>query len=378
MTSTKKQGNFGPLKTVIFSIIPLLLFLVVAEGSLRLYASFKAVGERGVALPQPAQRHEYQREDPVLGYSLKPGYEGGDIRVNQLGFRGPEVSIEKPKNVLRIVAIGDSTTFGLAGEGCPYPAQLEGLLNSNRETPRFEVINAGVEGYSSIYALRLIETRIAQLEPDLVIIYVGWNDLYSTWPFQPNLPRPPPGGSRKEGLVGSLRSWLDNLYLVQFMRRVIYKGIPRILAYVSTDISADAKEPHPKMAETYKEYLRRMIVEVQSIGARPMLLTLPTVVSPQMSQKGVSILHYPTWARGNYKTFHGVIAAYNNAIRDVAREKDVLLIDNAEYVDSFSEKKEELFFDSLHMYCEGYALLAQNIRDQLRASKIIDSQLMNK
>lgn len=85
----------------------------------------------------------------MLGYALTPGYDYNGIRVNKLGFRGPEITAERSPGSLRIVAMGDSTTFGLYGHDCPYPAQLQQGLDAMLPERKIEVVNAGVEGYSS-------------------------------------------------------------------------------------------------------------------------------------------------------------------------------------------------------------------------------------
>lgn len=46
--------------------------------------------------------------DPILRYVPKPGRS----EINASGYRGPEVSQEKPANVWRIVVLGDSISFG--------------------------------------------------------------------------------------------------------------------------------------------------------------------------------------------------------------------------------------------------------------------------
>lgn len=379
MKPTFGGHGISGVRLIVFSLIPTMVLLAGLEVGLRIYALHIAESDRGKALPQPAQRHDYQREDPVLGYSLKPGYVGKGIRVNQLGYRGSEISQEKPRGVFRIVAIGDSNTFGLAGESCPYPVQLETILNAGGGAQKFQVINAGVEGYSSIYALRLLETRIKDLEPDVVMIYVGWNDLYSYWPFRPNIPNPYQLTSSRtlsdeeQGVSARLRAYLDHLYLVQFLRRVIYKGMPRVLAYVQHDTEGPGRQPDPHMADLYKYRLEMMIDQIKSMGAKPVLMTLPTVVSLNMSEKAFSFVHYPTWAKGNYKTFYFVIQAYNDVIHEVANEQHVPLIDNAKFFDRLGKQKDQLFFDSLHMYCPGYELLAQNIGVELKKDKLLMS-----
>jgi lysophospholipase L1-like esterase len=72
--------------------------------------------------------------------------------------------------------MGDSVTFGWGVNDWEcYPSQLQTFLD--RWFPgRFEVINAGIPGYSSFQAYHYYEQVVADLDPDVVIIGYGIND----------------------------------------------------------------------------------------------------------------------------------------------------------------------------------------------------------
>ena len=91
------------------------------------------------------------------------------IVTNSLGLRGAEIG-PKPAGVRRVLALGDSFTFGHAVEAAEaWPAVLEGLLNA-RGGPRYEVVNAGVGGYGTGQELLLYEDLESRVEPDLVVL----------------------------------------------------------------------------------------------------------------------------------------------------------------------------------------------------------------
>lgn len=349
---------------MLFSLLPTIILLLVLEVGLRVYVSFKVERERGRALPPPVERSIYQQEDPVLGFSLRPGYEAGGIRVNTLGYRGAEVSPNRA-GVFRVVALGDSTTFGLAGADCPYPFQLQRLFTDTQPNSAIEVINAGVEGYSSKYAIRFLDQKVRSLQPDLVTVYIGWNDLYGLSTMDPD------GFARGDDSSARVRRLLDRFYLVQFWRKLIYLEAPRFLAkFRSTTVPIEATG-YLEMVRGYTSRLERIISLIEELGARPVLMTLPTVLSEQMSPRALAMIHYPAWAQGDHRLLLSVVGAFNDSIRDVANKKNVILIDNARFIDAFGAEKERLFFDTLHMHCEGYALLAQNIRRELERQNII-------
>ena len=97
--------------------------------------------------------------------------------INSLGFRGEEISQEKPEGSLRILCLGDSCTYGaMVSDKDAYPAVLERLLAAKLRPRQVEVINGGVVGYSSLQALLLLQEKGFALQPDIVTICVGFND----------------------------------------------------------------------------------------------------------------------------------------------------------------------------------------------------------
>ena len=122
--------------------------------------------------PALVVRHSY------LGYVLQPGYAKDDNRINALGYRGEEFPRAKPAGELRIACIGASTTYGggLSDYREAYPAQLEAELH-RRGHAAVRVVNAGVSGYTSWESLANYLFRVSDLEPDVVVVYHGVNDI---------------------------------------------------------------------------------------------------------------------------------------------------------------------------------------------------------
>lgn len=85
---------------------------------------------------------------------------------------GSEYQIDKPKDTYRIIALGDSFTFGLYVDTFDsYPETLERLLNNIpcRNINKFEVINLGVPGYDIQYSVERFKRRGVKYDPDLVV-----------------------------------------------------------------------------------------------------------------------------------------------------------------------------------------------------------------
>lgn len=88
--------------------------------------------------------------------------------------------VKKEADTIRIVAIGDSFTFGqYVNTQDSYPAQLEDLLSRNGcQGTRYEVLNLGVSGYDISYTVRHYEQKGQKYAPDLVIWFMNGHNFY--------------------------------------------------------------------------------------------------------------------------------------------------------------------------------------------------------
>src|SRR5262245_35241123 len=146
--------------------------LAALEVGLRIWDGLHEDSPGKTAIRKLAAESQYAPH-PFLGFELTRTGE-----VNSLGMRGPQITKEKPSGVFRIVCVGGSTTFGA---GVPsdrsYPARLEVALNEHAPSGvRYQVLNCGVPGYTSVESLIQLELRLLDLQPDLVLDYDAIND----------------------------------------------------------------------------------------------------------------------------------------------------------------------------------------------------------
>jgi lysophospholipase L1-like esterase len=102
--------------------------------------------------------------------------ESTPIRINNLGFRGPDFAPQKPPGALRVVAMGGSSTFGFYDrDPFTYPMLLAAALERALGRP-VEVLNAGIPHANTDNILAMLEGEITGYQPDVVTIYSGYND----------------------------------------------------------------------------------------------------------------------------------------------------------------------------------------------------------
>jgi lysophospholipase L1-like esterase len=339
----RQEPEFGFWKSVIFSLVLVGAVLGSAELAVRGWAYFL--------------RDDSEKFDLETGtFVLVPGRHRspqGVVEVNSQGFVGEELRPEGP-DLWRIASVGDSCTFGGGSERHSYPGKLQTLLDE-RAGPgrRYDAVNAGISGLDSGLALRRLRTRVIPLEPDVVTIYVGWNDLMKVNPM----------GQGGESWLSEAARALDRLWLVKGMRKLAFMYLrphlrpPRVGPESRTGRFADFR-PLP-----YEENLRSMISTARGAGAAPVLLTLPTVVRMEMTadelrDAGVFFPWYPSaYAVGD---FLDLVAAYNRSIVRLAEAEKVPLVDLASHFAELSDPR-PFFFDTMHPTERGLRLIAETL-----------------
>jgi lysophospholipase L1-like esterase len=162
------------------------------------------------------------RFSATKGYELTPDHKS----INSHGLRDQELSLVKPSNTFRILALGDSFTYGHGvRREETYVKQLEAILNhklGNRGI-RYEVLNAGVPGYNTHQELIHLQEVGLLYQPDVILLGFTMSDAElgffglknvagQNWPIQ-------------------LKEWTKNHFaLYQFIKLRLKRLVDRIEA----------------------------------------------------------------------------------------------------------------------------------------------------
>lgn len=120
--------------------------------------------------------------DADVGYSLRPGVEGWwqreeitYVKINSHGFRDREHTIEKPPGTLRIAILGDSLAeaFQVPLEKAFWSVMERKLQECPQaEKRKVEILNFGIGTFSTARELILLQKRVWQYSPDLIVLLV--------------------------------------------------------------------------------------------------------------------------------------------------------------------------------------------------------------
>ncbi len=323
-------------RKILFSLIPACTLLLVLEGGLRLLdgelLGHEAASVETMEFTFPLD--EWRSEDgvaflerhPVLFWRPKPNVLGHNSR----GLFGPELAVPKPEGLYRIVCLGDSCTH--LGPR-PYPERFGEILKHYRPG-RFEVVNAGVLGWTSHQGLKRLETEVPEWQPDLVTVYFGWNDHWLGHGLRDSeQPVPKPWQEALARLAGHLRT------------------VQALVSFYGPD--GERSQPRVTLDE-YGANLRAMKRQADRLGAEIWFLT-----APHAFDRGVPRFLLESGEVGDPQGVLELHRSYNEVVRRVGSELGVLVVDLEREIDAMAGEKEKLFEpDHIHLSDAGRTLVA--------------------
>lgn len=308
-------------------------------------------------------REPFERFDLGAGtFALVPGEHtgayGSRVVVNARGFTGRPLE-DRSELDQRFVAVGNSCTFG-AGDGVhTYPDILSLRLRAEAagRRSRKEVVNAAISGLDTRQVTRRVRSRVAGLEPDVVLIYTGWNDLMKKSPL----------GQGEASITSDLIDWADRLWLVRGARKLVFHQLRPAMAAPATGPGSRSGRFRYFSPARFRTDLDDLVRAVREIGAEPLLMTLPSPLRDDLTAEQLRAGHitFPSVA-GTYGVgeFVDLLAAYNDAIRQVARERDVPLLDLAEGFADIPDAA-RYFHDTMHPNDLGMDVIARLLEASL-------------
>lgn len=350
----KKQGllDLG----VVLAILVILFFVV--ESGLQLGFRLKT-GQWFFA--QKERQVDFFGFHPYLIGCGKPfakaSEKGVVISHNSLGYRGSEISLQKPAEVKRIAIFGGSSVYctGVSDDQT-WPEQLARLLGKS-----FEVVNAGVPGYSSVEHIIQTSLLASDLSPDICMYYLGWNDMrnfhinglrsdysdfHALYQFD-NL-----GLSTPRRLHGSLTVY----YFVKIVNRLFSKIDLRYRVTGSIDQFTDKCDT--RAIDLYKRNIRSIIALCRAQHMRPVMV--PQVLNYDAFVPDASDGWMP-FIRG--RDVRPIIDQYNKALAQVCREEKADFIEGV----LFEKFDSTCFIDNGHFSAKGNAAMARVIQRYLLA-----------
>jgi lysophospholipase L1-like esterase len=291
------------------------------------------------------------RDHPTLLWMYRPQSditcEGCPLmRTNALGLRGPELAATPPEGTVRVLSLGESTTFGaFVAEEQTYTAQLQPLLQAQLDTTPIpgvsavETINAGVEAWSIWQSRVWLEEVGLSLQPDVILVYHQLNDTL------------PVGVQDRANFLYQVRD-TDRVQLMRrqryarlfgvLLRSRAYLALRRTLLQLPTDLPTPQGQPLQGIGERAPEADRKQALSE--------MLSLSESADAQL----VIIRPHYAAARKLLK---------DRVLTDFAAEHDLPLVNMPRYLQRNRRQGPPLYSDGVHPTAEGHALYAAAIAE---------------
>ena len=298
--------------------------------------------------------------DPVRRTRWKRNYHVGDFNTNSRGFPSREFETRKTPGSFRIVCLGDSASVIPPRKS--YPAALEARLRALLPGRQIDVINASCSGYDSRQARAWYEGEIDSIEHDMLLIYLGWNDM-----GQYN----PDGLVYKQQETGYLKepSLLDKAILNIYLLRSIYvvRGFLEKRQTFSTEpLTGDDLAKYAAFYPThFEENLLAIIRLAHSKGRTVRLLNYAGLVVENPTADEQRRMHFPRGMGRRLHKYLSLMNSYETALDKVSKETGTPIIDvESRFVDAESR---EVFSDSAHFNERGSEMLAEVVAGAIKS-----------
>ncbi len=355
---TQKKTSLGKKLALMFSVF--LVGLLLIEGAVRVRQYLKH-GTTDTTVFANAV-------DEATGLSIpKPNSVTGGIKISKRGFRNADIEDPKPADRIRLAFLGASTTFcaEASSNETTWAHRVAAELGKAHKGKTFDYINAGVPGYTTEQSVPNLNSRVAPLQPDVLLIYHGTNDLSSDSREQ----------AQAQGVFEGKAedpSWFAGVSLTWYL-------IEKNLQVAKRQKMAQESQGRLKFdldaaAAAFKTRLTALVVAAKKKAPVVGLITFSPKVRREMDEKtrldacNTSLFYMP------YMTVDALLDGfdrYNQIIVDVAKEQGVLLIDG-----EFEIPGDDTHFnDSVHLKDAGCKKMAERVVKRLAAAPAFQALL---
>lgn len=283
---------------------------------------------------------------PFVGNAPTPG-QFGVAHNNSMQFRAKnEIEIPKPTNTFRIFLTGGSTAYG---SGAPsqdrtiagYLSQILERNLSPSTNLKYEVFTMANPAWATTHERIIIENRLSELNPDLVISFSGNNDVH--W------------GKRGRNVLW-FRTYSDEFFLN--LIKTIYKlsdqePIPEV-----TQIDPGAIAPYLVAKRLIKN------VKLSSFALSQNNVDYVFLLQPTLAVTGKSLTKRERKSLRYQDYFQKCYAQIDSVLRDFNAE-NYHYFNLTDVFDNINDQ-EDIFIDSFHFGDKGNEIIAESIYHQIK------------
>ena len=293
------------------------------------------------------------------------------VTTNSKRLRGEEYPYEKGEGVTRILALGDSFTFGFGvNVEDSYSNVLAQLLNSRSrggDTGQFEVINAGVPGWGTAQELVYWNVEGQKYDPDIITLCLVANDpqdnvnagLFDLRDGQVVQREP------KKNLVTNIRELIKKFPLMKFLAQHshFYNFVRgRVLHLLYSQISQEEKAKVPDNRKSNGKGTSQNTQE-HSNEVLTVAILKQFIAQVQNSSRKLIVFDVP----GTLQKFPKV----QDFLLQQADEQNLSLLDTRAFLKEHHHEEETTYLYDGHWNVKGHRLAGEMLADFILSNHLI-------
>jgi len=284
----------------------------------------------------------------------RSGYRTRSIVINSRGFRSPELITPKPPGTIRLAFLGGSTTFcaEVSSNEATWPHLVWKALQDRWPNVRFDYVNASFVGYTARESLRNLQYRVAPLQPDIIVIHEGINDLSKDTREL----------AKKEGLFtaktvesdGFLSRWSLACYLIVTKIKMVSRE--RNAVQNARRLKFDPLH----LSDGFHGRLKNLVENARAVAPVTAVATTSQWARPEQPRAEQARALQSLFFYNPYMSVDGFlsgVAEYNRVVRMVSGETGTILIGDENAIPG----DDQHFIDSVHFKDAGSKLMAERV-----------------
>ena len=287
-------------------------------------------------------------EDETNVYTLEPNQHKETVNINNYGFRGTDIADTKQDGTYRIFVVGGSTTISLRApaDDKTHPGFLQELFNNSKLDFKVEVINAGTPSFTSSEELSVVKNKIVNLDPDMIVIYDGSNDLNLPYGYTP------PKTSFRSIITDGLNRYLPFWETIPVTYHILNQIGNSEKSHVFDSSTTDSKV----------DLWQKNLTEICNIGNQENF-DVVILLQPILGAGNKKLTDYE---QQQYKIFEHekVIDSYNKFANKLSFLEDHCT-KSSDLRNIFDKYDGEIYFDNTHIKYQANEIVAKNIFNEI-------------
>jgi len=240
--------------------------------------------------------------------------------------------------------------YGLhaTSESTTIPGYLQNRFDTETLDVNVEVINAGINGASSFDEINSLNDKLLKLDPDMIVVYDGGNDLVNSIKNENELKSWP---NETEHFFKKFRNYYKTTQFFEYLDRIFQKKIMNDQGISKSEITEDVI---PKKVEIWKNRWTKACKQNEINGIDTVI-----TIQPYLGVGNKVLTEWENMIKKQYNQID-VSGAFPLLINELM-EMEEICTKTIDLTNVFDNENETIFYDLIHVGDAGNEIVAEEM-----------------